>query len=60
MLRHKEKIVLNKTVCTVVKKYKEHEMIRRMLQGSGKLPKLTNRSFALSTGNTVMMIVKLK
>ena len=39
-LRRKEKIALKKTVCTVVKTYKEHRMIG-CLQRSGILSKLT-------------------
>jgi hypothetical protein len=39
--KHKEKITPKKTVCTVVKKYKEHGQSDQCLQGYGKLPKRT-------------------
>ena len=42
-LRGKENIALKKTICTVVKKYKEHGMIGH-LKGSGKLSKLTTEA----------------
>ena len=50
-LRHKEKIVLKKMVCTVVKKYKEHGTIGHS-QGSGKLSKFTTEALVEANAPT--------